>query len=234
MDEVILIIFVTWILFLVFLFWLVGFAEFSYFGNKGVKLLYNLFSPIYNFKWLSSKYQNKELNQRLFIEPLKEAFHDNPSGEFLDLACGSGRMSLMLLEQNFFEGRIEALDFSKGMLNQFSESLKKFGADKVERVKINFLDLADWQPQKKFQVVAFMEAGEFVPDFVKVISKISLSLTSGGRLLLTKPPDWMWIFYPGRNQRAVDLTKLLESQGFASIKISDWTSRYQVVSAIKK
>ncbi|MDX1919942.1 MAG: hypothetical protein SFU25_04310, partial [Candidatus Caenarcaniphilales bacterium] len=72
MENLFWILLTLWFLFSVFLVWLVGFTEFSYFGNRGIKFLYNLFSPIYNLKWLGKKYNSPKIKEELFLRPLEK------------------------------------------------------------------------------------------------------------------------------------------------------------------
>jgi ubiquinone/menaquinone biosynthesis C-methylase UbiE len=215
--------------------WLIGFAELSYLGTKGVKLLYNFFSFIYDLKWVQDKYSSQALTQKLFLSDLKTVLKDNAEAKMLDLACGTGRMSLMVLEQSWFKGQIQAIDFSEGMLGQLKNKLKKFTPAKQEQLKAFCKDLTAWQtPQiNHYNAVTLMEAGEFLPNFVQLTAQIAEVLKPGGLFLCTKPPDWMAWLYFGREQTSDKLTQLLQQNGFQNISISSWTARYQVVKAYK-
>lgn len=236
MDEsIIWMLFVGWVLFTLFLAWLVGFTELSYFGNKGLKFLYNFCAPAYNIKWVNPKYSSKQLIQELFLEPLKRSLAENSSVRLLDLACGTGRMSLMVLSQDWFEGEIDSIDFSEGMLSKFRKELDLLDEKQRLRCNIHQLNLLDWKADtnEKYNVVTLMEVGEFLPNFVELIPEITKSIKANGFLLLTKPPDWMASFYPGRKQTERQLKQLLKDNGFRKITIKPWTNRYEVVWAQK-
>ncbi|MDX1920278.1 MAG: class I SAM-dependent methyltransferase, partial [Candidatus Caenarcaniphilales bacterium] len=158
------------------------------------------------------------------------------------LACGTGRMSLMLLEQNWFaknlNSSIEAVDFSEGMLKKFEVSLHKLDEELRNKVIIQRMDLSDmnnWSAKadSSYDFVSLMEVGEFLPGFAAIVQQVSRVLRPGSLFLLSKPPEWMGALYPGRHQTAKDLKALLLKNGFESVEIKPWTERYEIVYAIK-
>jgi SAM-dependent methyltransferase len=224
-----------WFVSLLGFIWVLGFTELSYLGNKGIKFLYNLFSSIYELKWLAKEYSSTELTQQLFLEPLKLALQNSQNAKMLDLACGTGRMSLMVLRQSWFQGSIKAIDFSEGMTRKFRKNIQALEAEKQSRLELQFANLKDWTPSQvaEYDVVSLMEVGEFLPFFVPLVSSISKALKPGALFLLSKPPDWMAWTYFGRCQTTLQLTNLLKEAGFSKILIHKWSSRYEVVQAWK-
>jgi len=90
-----------------------------------------------------------ELNQRWFseIENLRKAVDKfNPSGDILELACGTGIWTEYLLR---FGGRITAVDAAPEVIAINRERTKSAG------VKYLQADLFNWQPDKKYDVVFF-------------------------------------------------------------------------------
>lgn len=219
-----------------FIVWALGFTEFSYLNKNGLRTLYNLFSWAYEGKWKSKNYSSPEITEKLFLQPLKKILTIDSETKMLDLACGTGRMSLMVLRQNWFTGQIKAIDFSEGMLKQFKKSLHKLSSKQQSQIEIIHKDLAVWSTQptsEQFDVITLMEAGEFLADFAKVVQKAAESLKPSGLLLLTKPPEYMAWLYWGRKQSSKQMKQFLAECGFSKIEIHNWTSRYQVILAWK-
>lgn len=212
--------------------WLL-FTEFSYFGGRWVRGLYNLLGNQYDKKWQRPEYKSQELTSRLFLEPLREALENRPEAKMLDLACGSGRASQLVLGQEWFQGTIDAVDISEAMLLRFKSGLEKLGPGVPGRVRLHTGDVHRWQPPEgaQFEVVAFLEASEFVPDFPGVAKKAAGLLKPGGLFLLTKvPAPLSWVYF-GRRQRTQPFLQALEQAGFQRVEIHPWMSRYSVVWA---
>src|SRR4051812_46840991 len=91
--------------------WLL-FTEFSYLGAGIHRSVYDVLAGGYESKWRQREYASAELTRRLFFDPLQKAFQGRPAGRLLDLACGTGRISLLALKQPWFQGTIEAVDIS--------------------------------------------------------------------------------------------------------------------------
>jgi len=234
-ESIICLFVILWLLGTAIILWVIGFTEFSYFSPSLVNGLYNLFAPIYRFKWLSPFYQSTKLQDKLFVTPLKNALEGKLETQVLDLACGSGRMSCLLLQNDWFDGQIEAIDFSEGMLAEFASRLKSMSPNKQSRITINKMDLTEWAGKANhYDVVILTEASEFLPNFPELVRLISDSLKVGGLFLLTKPPEWLAWLYFGRKQRASTLKKLLQQHDFTDVKILSWSPRYDVVQAWKR
>src|SRR6187401_1487335 len=102
--------------------WLL-FTEFSYLSTGIHRRLYDFLASRYDQKWRQREYASRDLTHRLFVDPLRQALERGPQTRLLDLACGSGRISLLALRQPWFQGSIEAIDVSSRMLDRFHESL---------------------------------------------------------------------------------------------------------------
>ncbi len=235
LQLVLLLGFSIWGIVIVLFVWALGFTEFSYLGKSGIQFLYNCFSSVYNFKWQSKSYSSEETTEQLFLKPLQQALKESEESQMLDLACGTGRMSLMILNSNWFKGTIQAFDFSEGMLKIFRGKVLALGEEKQNRIALFEQDLSKWKTKQtaQFNVVTLTEAGEFLPNFKQIVENVSQSLKPGGLFLLTKPPDFMTWAYPGRAQSSNELKELLTQNGFENIQIHKWTRRYEVVWAFK-
>ena len=119
-----------------------------------------------------------ELNQRWFseIETLRKAVDKfNPSGDMLELACGTGIWTEYLLR---FNGRITAVDAAPEVIAVNRERTKS------ANVKYLQADLFNWQADKKYDVVFFAFWLSHVPPerfdgFWQVVAR---ALKPGGRV----------------------------------------------------
>ncbi len=215
------------------------YSELSYISSKGIKFLYNIFSRIYELKWkLDKTYLNKEINNRLFIKPILDSSGQESTSKFIDLACGTGRLSLLLLECTDFKGQIEAYDISSGMLDIFKKHIDKLDIKEKNRIKIFQADLIKWkcseENKNSCSAIAITEAGEFLSNFPELIEEIYKILKPNALFLLTKPVERIaWTFF-GRKQSKNQIIKLLEEKGFINIQIYSWTSHYDVIHCYKK
>ena len=217
-------------------FWLLYVTEFSYFGRQITKFLYNLFSGVYQFKWKQKAY-DAETEEKLFLKPLRKACENKQNLKVIDLACGTGRLSILLAKQTWFNGIIQCYDFSDGMLNIFKTEKAKLKPEEQSKIIIYKMNLLDWPNDQlidqDYDLVILTEAGEFLPNFINLTEKIGKCLKSKALFLLTKPPDHLAYLYTNRKQNTLDLTALLKEQGFSEINIFPWSNRYEVVQAWK-
>ncbi len=240
LNQLIIILIVFCLIILIILclsvFWLLYVTEFSYFGRRITKFLYDLFSPLYQLKWKRKAYE-PEIEEKLFLKPIRKACENKTNLQVIDLACGTGRLSILLAKQTWFTGTIQSYDFSDGMLSIFEAEKNKLKPEEQSKITIYKMNLLDWPTEElidnNYDLVILTEAGEFLPNFVSLVEKIAKRLKPGALFLLTKPPDQLGHLYPNRKQTKKDLTSLLESQGFTEINIFPWSSRYEVVEAWK-
>ena len=194
-----------------------------------------LLPSAWELKMKLKKYASPELEQQIFKNPLKSALGSSPDARMLDLACGTGRMSLMVLKESWFQGRIKAIDLSQGMLKRFKAALQEFEDERQNRVSIHRQNLVRWRPEANegYEAVTLVEASEMLPNFVELVNGISQIIKPGGLFLLTKPPNWMTWVFPGRKLNKRELLALLKNKGFHKVEIAPWTFRYEVVRAWK-
>ncbi|MDA1016790.1 MAG: class I SAM-dependent methyltransferase [Planctomycetota bacterium] len=211
-------------------------TEFSYLGAAGrmcMRFTYSISASVYDHKWKSNAYKSSKITNELFLNPLKESLPATDA-KMLDLACGTGRMSLMALREEWFHGSIEAIDFSTGMLRKFQRKLDDFDEGQRNRVSMACQDLADWQPDDNaYDAITMMEVSQFLPDLEDVVRKVYKALRPGGLFLLTRAAGVYSYALPHRNQSRDGMDSLLNRAGFRDIKIRKWESRHDAVSAWK-
>lgn len=90
---------------------------------------------------------------RRYADRLARALHDGKTAEtsVLELACGTGRVSLPLAQAGF---EIAGLDLSDAMLSIFSEKLERESASTSERVSLYLGNMADFQlPRSPYDLI---------------------------------------------------------------------------------
>ena len=209
-------------------------SEFSYLGTSCIRRVYDTTAKAYERKWDTPSYTSQDNARRLFLDPVLSAAVQQHDKKVADLACGTGRLTMMLLEHGAYDGSVEAVDLSAGMLQQLRDKLTSLPAEVSRRVAVSELDVRDWRPQAEtFAAVGLLEASEFIPNLPRVLENAHRSLRPGGLLLMTKVrAPWCWLL-PGRHQATQSQRRLLEDLGFEAVQFHSWRRRYDVVHARK-
>ncbi len=208
-------------------------TEWSYLDRRLVRRSYDWLAPWYEGKWQSGEYQSEKLNRELFLAPLLKVVANQPQARVLDLACGTGRVSRLLLAEPRFQGRLVGMDFSQRMLEKFRQHLSL--ASEVQRNRVHLIqqDVQQWtcdRPQT-FDAVLLLEAAELIPQLPRLMEQIATALKPGGVLVTTQVgKKFAWLF-AGRHQKGDAMTKLLCDHGFEIVRMSAWRKRYDVVLA---
>lgn len=73
------------------------------------------------------------------------------SGPVLELACGTGRITLPLVSQGSY---VDALDASLPMLHELARKAQRLLTDEArQRLALHWMDMRDWRLQKKFALI---------------------------------------------------------------------------------
>jgi SAM-dependent methyltransferase len=206
-------------------------TEFSYLSPRVTYWVYQFGARSFDRKARRPAYTSPRFQSQL-LAPLQRQLAHDPNARVLDLACGTGRASMLLLAQSWFLGTITAIDFSSEMLDVFSEKLSG-NTEFAARVVVRPLDLSLWNAERgsEFDAAMLMESCEFLPDSRRVLAEIEKSLACRGVLVLTKPPDWLaWLFF-GRGQSRRQITHTLLDLGFDNVEFQRWRWRYEIVIA---
>lgn len=197
--------------------WLLIETEGVYLGRNVVVLLYDLYAKRYDrIKDYQPEYEEHLLARPImtFIEPIV-----NPL--VLDVATGTGRLPIALLDHPAFNGRVVGVDLSRQMLTQAAAKLNGH-ADRV-----SFL----WGPAEQlafdddtFDVVTCLESLEFMKDQPRVLAEMTRVLRPGGLLLVTNRINARWM--PGRVLSDDALAALLHDLGIRDITTEPWQVDY--------
>ncbi len=149
----------------------------------------------------------------------------------LDVATGTGRLPLALLEQPDFQGRIVALDLSRRMLAQAAAKLAPFG----ERVCLMHHPAEALPfPDGAFDLVTCLEALEFMMDARAVLRELVRVTRPGGLLVLTNRQGLDARLMPGHTFSHPQFIRLLQEElCLCDVELLPWQLDYGIVYARK-
>lgn len=132
---------------------------------------YDIISDLYDL------YVNTQYDVSFYINELK-----NVKGKILELMCGTGRLSIPLLEHNI---ELTCIDYSEDMLKVFKNKIK----DKGYKVKIVKMDVAELCLCEEYAVIfiPFNSFSEIITEDKQksVLSKIYKHLSNDGKFICT-------------------------------------------------
>lgn len=214
------------LLLIAFLYWQLIIAEGAYMGRKVVALLYDWSARIYDrIKQYDTGYETYFL-----ARPLTSALFSFPNPLILDVATGTARLARTVMQEVGFRGRLIGVDISRKMLEQAALKTARYG-DRVTLVWDDASALAF--PDENFEVVACLEALEFMPDPDQVLAEMVRVLRPGGILLTTNRIGNDARLMPGRTQSSQELYDRLQALSLEMIQIRPWQEDYDLVWALK-
>jgi ubiquinone/menaquinone biosynthesis C-methylase UbiE len=200
------------------------FYEGVHFGPRLQAWLYDRWSRKYDEGKRTSQLHDDEM----LALPLLALLREVPEPFVLDFATGTGRLSFALMSGPEFRGHIVALDLSQGMLEQAASKLGS-RATAVELLRHQSLPLPF--PDAAFDVACALEVLELFPGMDEPLLEFHRVLRPGGILLTSRGTE-----ESGRKAKvksAVELTSLLEGNGFEKIQITKWWKLFDRVIATK-
>ncbi|WP_054493144.1 class I SAM-dependent methyltransferase [Ardenticatena maritima] len=214
------------------LYWLIYVAEGSYAGAWLVRWLYDRGAPTYDaVKGFSPADEFAFLGKPLF-DRLEEALGEGGPGLVLDVATGTGRLPLALLDIPFFTGALVGVDASFEMLAQAAHKRAQRELDARwallhhPAAPLPFADEA-------FDAVTMLEALEFLPDRDAAIAEMVRVLRPGGWLLISNRIGLDARLMPGRTDSPAQFEKRLAAHGLTEIFTRPWQTYYDLVWARK-
>jgi ubiquinone/menaquinone biosynthesis C-methylase UbiE len=204
--------------------WLLIESEGVYLGQRAVIWLYDLFAPRYDrIKQFAPEYEHY-----LLANPILGMIAPQVNPLVLDVATGTGRLPLALIDHPEFQGRVVAVDLSRRMLAQAAFKLRT-ASDRVVLLCCGAETLPF--PDASFDVVTCLEALEFMHDRAAVLVEIARVLRPSGLLLTTNRVNTRWM--PGRLVSDTALTTHLEALSFEVVEIEPWQVDYHRVWGLK-
>jgi len=108
-------------------------------------------------------------------------------GPVLDLACGTGRITLLLLRQGY---EVASIDNSEGMLNIFKKKLEKESPELRKRVFIEKNKISDFHLNRKFKTIICCDSffhNLTVKEEINCLNCVAEHLRPEGRFLFNIP-----------------------------------------------
>lgn len=214
------------ILLSLFLYWAIVISEGTYFGARFVVWLYDLSARRYD---RIKQFSDKEEDWCVGL-PLWRTIRSVRHPLVLDVATGTARLPLALLRLLHFDGRIVALDLSRRMLRLAHEKLAPFD-DRVTLLRQDAMRLPF--PDEIFDVVACLEALEFLPGPAHALREMVRVLRPGGVLLTTNRVGREAKFLPGKALSSKRLHAILDALPLQNVAVRRWQVFYDQVWARK-
>lgn len=203
--------------------WLLVSSEGVYLGRRVVIWLYDMFAPRYD----GVKNYQRIYEHALLAQPILDKIAPHTSPLVLDVATGTGRLPLALLNHAHFQGRVIGVDLSRRMLGFAAQKLAASEQVKLLWSPAETLPFAD----DTFDVVTCLEALEFMSDPPAVLNELIRVLRPGGLLLITNRINTPWM--PGKTWTKEKLADLLAETDIVEADVEAWQHDYHKVWAVK-
>ena len=200
--------------------WLVIASEGVYLGRRAVIWLYDLYAGRYD----SVKNYLREYEQLYLAQPIMDRIAPHRSPLVLDVATGTGRIPLALMQHADFQGRAVGVDLSRRMLHYATRNLRVFD-DRVEFIWAAAERLPF--PDGSFDVVTCLEALEFMSNPRAVLAEVVRVLRPGGLLLVTQRINTNLM--PGKTWSAGQFQQVLAELGVEDAQAQIWQVDYRKI-----
>jgi SAM-dependent methyltransferase len=211
----------------VVLWWLLIKTEGVYLGCRTVIWLYDVYARRYD-----AIKQFDPFGEEVYLaRPVLARLREVRAPLVLDVATGTGRLPLALLQVPTFQGRIVALDLSRRMLAVAAEKLAPYG----NRVALLHQAAESLPfPDDTFDLVTCLEALEFMMDPRRVLRDLVRVLRPGGLLVITNRQGLDATLMPGHTFPHARLERILRDDlMLADVAVEVWQVDYRLVWAVK-
>ena len=208
------------------LYWLLVITEGVFLGRRLVVWMYDLTAHRYD----GIKQFDPDTESFLVIRPFLVRLTGSPAPLVLDVATGTGRLPLFLLEEATFNGHVIGLDASARMLAYAQAKLRGYH-HRAALVQQTAADLPF--DDNTFNAVTCLESLEFFPSDSAALQEMLRVLRPGGTILTTRRRGWEAKTFVGRYHDRETFQALLEVVGFIGVEFQLWQIEYDLVFAYK-
>jgi ubiquinone/menaquinone biosynthesis C-methylase UbiE len=207
-------------------YWLFVITEGVYLGRRMVVWLYDRTAHKYD----DIKQYDEDAEHFFVVRPLLFQLRRKPAPLILDVATGTGRVPLYVLNTPTFNGRVIGLDAAEKMLELAVEKLRPFGhrASFVQQTA----DTLPF-PDNTFDAVTCLESLEFFPSETAALQEMVRVLCPGGTLMVTRRRGWEAKTFIGRYRNRDKYADYLLALGLTDVDILPWQIDYDQVMAVK-
>ena len=205
--------------------WLLIASEGVYLGRRVVVWLYDRFASRYD----DTKNFQPLFEQALLARPLLDELDGQRAPMVLDVATGTGRLPLALLENPEFQGRIVAADLSRGMLGV---AARKLCGQEQRCLLLRCPALSLPFEDECFDLVTCLEALEFMSRPGGVLAEMLRVLRPGGLLFISNRVNTRLM--PGKTWNHEQLARLLRKNGAESMRCEPWQIDYERIFVRKR
>lgn len=209
------------------IYWLLISTEGVFLGRRMVVWLYDKTAHKYdNIKEFEPEWE------RFFIAtPIMHQLRHLPAPLILDVATGTGRVPLLLLEQPTFNGKIIGLDASWRMLQLANEKVRPYhNRAALVQQTVDRLPF----PANQFDAVTCLESLEFFPSDTRALQEMVRVLKPGGLLFVTRRRGWEGRLFLSRYRDVSQFEALLKGMGLESVNTQPWQFSYDQVFGRKQ
>ena len=209
-------------------------TEGVYLGRRVIIWLYDVYARRYD----RIKKYDRDWEVITLGGPVLDALCDIATPLILDVATGTARLPLCLLDEPDFDGQIVGLDYSRRMLGVDGEKLAALPTyNSHSHLPVTLIHTrAEALPfdDGTFDAVICLEALEFMMNQDVVLAEIVRVARPGALILLTnRKGSGAWLM-PFKTQKAEALaTRLRERYGLIDVHIQIWQVDYEQVWAFK-
>lgn len=212
------------------IYWLLVSTEGVYLGRRAVVWMYDITAHKYD----GIKQFDPDHERQTITRPLMAALRDRRRPLLLDVATGTGRVPLLLLNEPTFDGQIVGLDAAGKMLAQAQVKLAQLPDGRAALAGLvqqtaEPLPFAD----DRFDVVCCLEALEFFPSDHGALREMARVLKPGGLLMTSRRIGLEGRLFFGRYRPAADFEAYLAGLGLVSVRSHVWQMNYNMVTAWK-
>ncbi len=209
------------------LYYLLVVTEGVFLGRRLVVWLYDQVAATYDAR----KAVDPDFEAFFLARPLQHHLKHLPNPLILDVASGTGRLPIALLEEPLFHGRVIGLDASAKMLAVAAEKLRpyRFRAALVQQT-------ADHLPfpPNCFDAVTCLEALEFFPNDETAVREMVRVLKPGGVLLVTRRKGIWGKAFLSRYRSVNQFANFLTTAEMEAVYTVPWQQEYDQVYGRKR